>query len=303
MDKRKKYVRLLATLIVILSAILVILTFSNHRYLPNWSKIIGAFSKSDKSVSQEDFVRFINVGQGDSILISSNGYNALVDFGNSSDYGSDLLDCLEGYGIKELDCIFVSHYDSDHVGGGAMVLDAMKVHYAVLPEQNDREENDFDDFQYALENNKTQVHIAQVGSLINIGDFDITILGYYRGEQDSNDRSIILMAEIFGKKFLLTGDAGQVVEKQLLKDGINVDCNVFKAAHHGSRGSSSKEFVSAASPDYAVISCGASNQYGHPHDETLKILADCGAKIYRTDRSGDITFKVTDGKIKVNTEY
>ena len=302
--KQNKYVKALIVSVALLLSIILILTFSNHRYLPNWSKIYKAlFSSSETAPIEEDYVRFINVGQGDSILISSNGYNALVDFGNETKFGSDLFDKLDSYGISELDCIFVSHYDIDHVGGAAMILDAMPVHFAVLPEQNDRGAQSFSDFQYALENNRTTVYIAQVGTLINIGDFNITVIGYYRSEKEDNDRSIILMAEIFGKKFLLTGDAGELVEKQLIADGINLDCDVLKAAHHGSRNSTTEAFVSAATPSFAVISSGASNQYGHPHDETLDILKKAGSKIYRTDRNGDITFKIENGKIKPETEY
>ncbi len=301
--RQSKYVKALIILVVILLAVLAILTFSNHRYLPNWDKIGTALFGSNETEVTEDYIRFINVGQGDSVLISSNGYNALVDFGNKSDYGNGLLEKLRSYGIKELDCIFVSHYDEDHVGGGAMLLDAMKVHYAVLPEQADRGEEPFPDFQYALENNGTEVCIAQVGTLINIGDFNITVIGYYRGETEPNDRSIVLMAELFGKKFLLTGDAGEAVEQNLIIDRINLDCDVLKVAHHGSRGSTTETFVAATTPRYAVISAGPSNAYGHPHQEVLNVLNNANVQICRTDRNGDITFRVENGRLNLETEY
>lgn len=301
---KSKYVRLLLTCIATLLLCLALITFGDYKEIPSWSDITGYFPGNEENAAPgEDFVRFIDVGQGDSILISSNGYNALVDFGNQSDFGSELLDSLESYGVKELDCIIVSHYDSDHVGGAAKVVEAMEVHYALMPEQDDRGDETFDDLQYALENNGTEVHIAKVGATVNIGDFVITVLAYNRDEENSNDRSLVLMADSDGKRFLLTGDAGEAIEKQLLSDRINVDCDVYKAAHHGSRNSNCEEFVKAASPEYAVISVGASNQYGHPHEEVLSIFENAGAKIYRTDRSGDITFTVANGSISVETEY
>lgn len=305
MEKPTKttYIKLLAVCVVTLVAIIALISFSDYKDIPSWSEMYENLFGGEETPAEEDYVKFIDVGQGDSILISSNGYNALVDFGNQSDFGSELLDSLESYGIKELDCIVVSHYDDDHVGGAAKIVEAIEVHYALLPEQNDREDRTFDDFQYALENNGTAVSIAKVGTVINIGDFEITVLAYNRDAENSNDRSIVLMAELDQKKFLLTGDAGTEIEQQLISDGINVDCDVFKAAHHGSRNSNCEEFVKAASPEYAVISVGRSNQYGHPHEEVLNILQNCGAKIYRTDRSGDLTFNIQNGNISVETEY
>lgn len=302
-EKKDKYVRLLLILLATLTAILMLLTFSDHKHLPNWNKILNALFSSEPAPTETDFVRFIDVGQGDSILISSNGYNALLDFGNATTYGSELYDTLEGYGIKELDCVFISHYDSDHVGGAAKIVDGFPVYYAVVPELNDRGKQQYSDLQYSFEANGTEIQVARLGMAVNIGDFEITVIGYYPGETEDNDRSLVLMAKIHGKKFLFTGDAGFAVEKHLMADGINLDCDVLKAAHHGSRNSTSEEFVKAASPEYAVISAGVSNQYGHPHEEVIEILEAAGAKLYRTDRQGDITFDVTDGSIKAETQF
>ena len=282
---------------------MMLITFADNRYIPTWTDIGRAIFGDETKASDEDTVRFIDVGQGDSILISSNGYNALIDFGDESDHGSELLDALRSYKIERLDCIILSHYDMDHVGGAPKILKALDVEYALLPELSDKEANDFDDFQYALENSGAEVSIARVGTLVNIGDFDITVIGHYADESDSNDRSVVLMAKCGGKKFLLTGDAGADIENRLMEEGINLDCDVYKAAHHGSRNSNTLDFIKAASPEYGVISCSSSNQYGHPHTEVLTNLETVGAKIYRTDRSGDITFKIESGEIIPSTEY
>ena len=300
---RSLLLRLLVVCILCLVAILTLITFADTFKIPGWSEIFSAITGEEEKPSEEDFVKFIDVGQGDSILICSNGYNALIDFGNESDFGSELLNDLESYGVDRLDCVILSHYDTDHVGGGAKVIGGIETKYAVLPEQDDRSENSYDNFCYALEESKTEIHTARLGTVINIGEFEITVLAYNRDAKSSNDKSVVVMAEIQGKKFLFTGDAGVEVEQQMLADKINVDCDVYKAAHHGSRNSNSEEFVSAASPEFAVLSVGASNSYGHPHTEVIDILEEAGAKIYRTDRMGDITFRVKDGKILVETEY
>ncbi len=301
--KKNTVLRLLIALITCLALLLALITFADSRYIPGWDDIGRAIFGEEKEITDQDVVRFIDVGQGDSILISSNGYNALVDFGDQSDYGSELLDALRAYEIDRLDCIIVSHYDLDHIGGAPKILKSINTSYALLPELSDREAGDFDDFQYALENSGAEVSVARVGTVVNIGDFDITVLGHYADETDSNDRSLVLMAECRGKKFLLTGDAGEGIEQKLIDEGINLNCDVYKAAHHGSRNSNTLEFITAASPEYGVISCSSSNQYGHPHQEVLVNLETVGAKIYRTDRSGDITFKIENGEIIPSTEY
>lgn len=302
MKQIKTYLLSLAACILSLITIVLMVSFSDNRNVPSWSDIFHLFSGQEEEITDEDYIKFIDVGQGDSILISSNGYNCMIDFGNQSDFSSELLYNLKRYGVKELDCMVITHYDSDHAGGAAKVVEAMNVYYALLPEQDDTSKNDFYDLQYSIGNNVTEVVTPKTGTVINIGDFEITVLAYNKNSND-NDSSIILMAQIDSKKFLLTGDAGAGVEKQLIADGIDVDCDVFKVAHHGSRNSNCQEFVSAASPEYAVISCGASNQYGHPHEEVLETLEKANSKVYRTDRSGDITFYIENSSIRAETEY
>ncbi len=302
-DKRTKLIKLLVACVTCLALLLLLITFSESRYIPGWDDIGRFVFGEDEEMSDEDILRFIDVGQGDAILVSSNGYNALIDFGDKSDYGSELLDALEDYGVTRLDCVIVSHYDFDHIGGAPKILKAIDTCYALLPELSDSEENDFDDFQYALENSGAQVSVARVGTLVNIGDFDITVIGYYADEADPNNRSLVLMAECGGRKFLLTGDIDGGVEARLLNEGINLNCDVYKAAHHGSRNSNSLDFIKAASPEYGVISCSSSNQYGHPHTEVIANLEAVNAKIYRTDRLGDITFKIEKGEIIPSTEH
>ncbi|MBQ1186641.1 MAG: MBL fold metallo-hydrolase [Clostridia bacterium] len=300
---RSHYIRQLIVVIICLVSVICVLLFANSFGIPGVSDIANFLSGKEQTQPEEDFVRFIDVGQGDCILISSNGYNAIVDFGNKSDFGTELLDSLKKLGVNRIDCAILSHYDTDHVGGGSKIIGAINTRYALLPELDDRTDNNFTNFQYALENSGTEIYTAKVGTVINIGEFEITVLAYNKNAENSNDQSVVLMAEISGKKFLLTGDAGTDIENQLLNDKIDIDCDVYKAAHHGSRNSNSAEFIAAASPEYAVISAGASNSYGHPHSEVLDNLAAVNAKVYRTDRSGDITFKIENGNITVETEY
>lgn len=287
---------------IVLASIIIIITFSDNSVIPNWQGIWNILT-GKTATPEDDMVKFIDVGQGDSVLISSQGYHCLVDFGNESSYGQELLGDLKEYGVNELDCVILSHYDVDHVGGAARIIMGLKTHYALLPEQQDRSETAFNDLQYALEESKTKVNFAKVGTVVNIGNFEITVLAYNANQEDENDRSVVLMVKNGDKKFLLTGDAGEDIEKDMLADGIKVDCDVFKAAHHGSRNSNCEEFVEAASPTYAIYSVGASNQYGHPHEEVTEIFENAGAKIYSTAKHGDVTFYIREGELSVETEY
>lgn len=250
---------------------------------------------------ETDYVDFLDVGQGDSILISSNGYNALIDFGNQFDKGKALTRKLRRNGVKELHCVIATHFDSDHIGGYPKVLQNVKVHNAVMPEFS-KGSDDFDEgLYYSLNENVDNVYTAKPGTVINIGEFELTIIGYYSDEKDSNDRSLIIMADIKGVKFLFTGDAGEKIEKRLIDDSILVDCDIYKVGHHGSRNSNSEDFIRAISPEYAVISVG-DNSYGHPHEEVLGILEKQGTKVFRTDVSGDIIFRVEEDKIHIETK-
>lgn len=288
---------------VALVCFLLLITFSDDRSIPSWKQIGNSIFGNRAEISDDDFIVFIDVGQGDSILISSNGFNALIDFGTAAEGGENVVDALYDCGVDSLDCIVATHYDSDHIGGGPEVFDAFKVYNAVIPEISDRETEAYESFQYALDESGASVYTARLGTVINIGDFELTVIGYYYDEEDSNDQSIIIMADIDGIKFLLAGDAGEGVEERLIDDGIRLDCDVYKASHHGSRNSNTAEFIKAASPKYAVISAGKGNRYGHPHDEVLEIFDSVDSEVLRTDVSGDIIFRIENSEMVISTEY
>lgn len=298
MSKQNKatYIKLLILCFSCLLAFIYLVFFAKGTSSLFWNAVYG--SPND---IEADYVKFIDVGQGDSVLISSNGYNALIDFGNQYDKGSALAKKLKKNGVKELHCVIATHFDQDHIGGYPKVMQTIKVQNAVMPEFIKGSE-DFDEgLYYSLNENVTNLYTAKPGMAINIGEFELTVIGYYSDEEDSNDRSLIIMADINGIKFLFTGDAGVGVEKRLIDDSVLLDCDIYKVGHHGSRNSNSKEFIEAISPRYAVISVSESNAYGHPHEEVLDILEEEGTQIFRTDVSGDIIFKVEDDKIKINT--
>ncbi len=251
----------------------------------------------------EDYVKVIDVGQGDSILIHSNGYSALIDTG-TADSSNNLATALIEENIHIVDVLILTHLHTDHTGGVEHILQNFKVETLILPELTT-----FSDGIYSAElaiDKMTRagknVFKACEDMSFQIGDFTVTVIAAYYDIIDENNRSLIIKAEAHGKSFLFMGDAEGKTERRLLDDGKDLDCDVLKVGHHGSSTSTIMDFLEKASPQYAAISVGEGNQYNHPHLATLKQLEKRGIETFRTDYRGHITFYIKNRKIEVSTQ-
>ncbi len=250
-----------------------------------------------------DYVKIIDVGQGDSILIYSNGYSALIDTG-TTDSASELSATLKNEGISIIDVLILTHLHLDHTGGVEQIINNFEVDTLILPELTTYSEGIYS-AELAIDKvtrAEGNVFKACEDMTFDIGDFTVTVIGTYYDIIDENNRSLIIRADTVGGSFLFMGDAESKTEKQLIKDNKNLDCDVLKVGHHGSNTSTTMDFLNLATPDYAAISVGKDNQYNHPHLSTLKQLEKQGIKLYRTDLKGDITFNIINNEIEVNTE-
>lgn len=232
-------------------------------------------------------VHFIDVGQGDAELLLCGGEAMLID-GGDEEHGEVVLGYLESLGIESLKYCVVTHYDSDHAAGLDDVLKRIPCELLISPNQ-ERDTKTFYDMRDVVRDTGTAKHTAQVGDSFTLGSADFTIIGppgdYY---EESNDYSLVMMVEHGGNSFLFTGDMEKLVERELLDAKVDVNADVLKVSHHGSKKSSLDEFVEAVSPEYAVISCAAGNDYGHPHNRVLRKLRSLDTKLYRTDDQGTI---------------
>ena len=290
--RKTKIIHSFATLIscVILAA--SILPVSAHDIDRN--KVDAAASSSVVQGTLE--VMFIDVGQGDSTLISCNGHYMLID-GGDTNKSNTIYAVLKKKGITHLDCIVATHPDSDHIGGlpGALSYADCDVIYSPVTKYDGKAFNKLNNA--ALKKN-IPVAVPEVGKKINLGNAVLTVLGPTDIEpsMDTNDISIVLRMDYGNTSFLFTGDAEQQ-EQQLLMwnsyDMLNVDC--LKASHHGSHNGADYAFIAAVSPKITVISCGKDNRYGHPHEEAMALLKKSGTDLYRTDMQGDI-YVISDGK-------
>ena len=297
MRKQMKFKNMVAAVITAAILILTVLGYIFDAYDYLQSNLFGTAGYDDA------YVEMLDVGQGDSILLYSGGSAALIDTGVKS-YSDSIIKTAKLKGIDTLDVLLITHNHSDHMGGIVPLTEELKVNTLVIPDLNKTDERT-DKMQTAIQNVKKQggkVMTAKKGGSLEVGEFNITVLGAYYDQKDENDRSIVTMAQIGKWKFLFTGDAQEPIEKLLMKDNISLNCDVLKVGHHGSMYGTSEEFLEACSPSFAMISCGKGNRYSHPHDVVLLRLKEAGAQYFRTDTNGNIIFKITEKEVIASTE-
>ena len=238
-------------------------------------------------------VHFIDVGQADSAFIElGNGQTMLIDAGRS---GSDVVDYIRNLQYETIDYVVASHPHDDHIGGMATVLNSFNIGKMYMPKQA-HTISAFTNMLDVIENKGIDLYTAKAGTnILSSGNINIDVLAPF-SESNSNLNNVSAVVRItYGKTVMLfTGDAEHVIENQLLNSGIDAD--VLKVGHHGAGSASSSSFIKAVSPDIAVISVGEGNSYGHPHEDTLAILNEVGADIYRTDEQGTIVVTADQNK-------
>lgn len=247
-------------------------------------------------------VSFLNVGQGDAIFIEApNGAQVLLDGGPGRNVLSELSQVMPFFD-RTLDAIIISNPDKDHIGGFLDVMDKYKIDFTFEPGTVSKTET-YKAVEEGMINEKSENLIARRGMDIVLDKEKNVYIRILFPDKDvssysTNDGSLVAKL-VYGKtSVLLQGDAPQKTEYYLLNVDKNnledLNTDILKTGHHGSRTSTAKAYVEASSPEYAVISLGAENKYGHPHEETLKTLNDLKVPILRTD-GGRITFE-SDGE-------
>lgn len=251
--------------------------------------------KDDTPVDGSKLIaHFIDVGQGDSTLLESNGEFVLIDAGER-DYGGRVVDYIESRGCSELKYIIATHPDSDHVGGLKTVIETIDAENFITCE-TDKSTSTWLNVLKAVDEYDLNYIDAVAGETYSFGDASFTVLAPLSKSYDSyNNYSVVIKAEYGDIRFLLTGDAEKESEQEMLRAGEDLSADVLKCGHHGSSTSTTDAFLSAVHPAFAIISCGANNDYGHPHKETVAKLNSRGVAYYRTDISGTI-IAATDGK-------
>lgn len=255
-------------------------------------------SENDKnseavSVTGQLKVHYINVGQGDSILIQQGSQTMLIDTG-TSESRSSLIAYLNNQNISKIDVLVLTHPHEDHIGGAEAVIKGFDIGAIYMPKVTANTKT-FKSVVSAVSKKGLKAKAPNAGDTFNIGSANCTILGpINRKAKDLNTYSIVIKLVFGNNKFMFTGDAQTCNEEDMLNKGFDLSADVLKVGHHGSHTSTSSAFLNKVNPKYAVISCGQSNDYGHPHKVTMDRLKAKGITVYRTDESGNIVC-ISDG--------
>ena len=247
-------------------------------------------------IDRNNYVYYLDVGQGDSSLIIYNDIVVMNDTGGTSNYNvsSGCIKLLKSLGYSHIDYLILTHGDFDHMGDSIYLINNYKVKNVVL--NNDS----FNELETNLikELKKKKIKYYQNVEKIPISNNIITILNTEEYDNE-NDNSNVIYIELNNYKFMFMGDAGVDKEKDILERYNISNIDVLKVGHHGSKTSSSKSFINKINPKYSIISVGKNNRYGHPNKEVLNNLDH--SKIYRTDEDGSIMFKIKNNKLKIET--
>lgn len=254
-------------------------------------------------------VHFLDVGQGDATLVKCGRQALLIDTAEE-DKGTAIQYYLQQQGVKRLEYLLLTHPDADHIGSADVILTKFDVGQVLMTDY-EKDNSTYRQLIRTLEYRRITPCMVGVGDSSEgnnallpgdsfpLGDAVCTILAPVAEYEDPNNSSIFLLIEHGANRFLFTGDGQQTAEEDVAEYwealGISLDADVYKAGHHGSSTSSGEKLLSAVQPDFAVISCGEGNDYGHPHAETMEIFKERGIKVYRTDRQGYIV-AVSDGQ-------
>lgn len=291
---------LLLTFFLLLASASV-LSNSGHT-APNITSIQAAehtasVSQSAKSSSGEQkellTVTFLDVGQGDASVLQCGGQTMMID-GGKAKASSYIYSWLKKNQISYLDVMVATHTDADHIGGLPGALNYAKVGTAYCPVTSGTTKT-FQSFVRYLKKQGKSITVPEAGDEFSLGGAQVRILGPTDPQAEGNNSSIVLKVTFGDTSFLFTGDAEREEEQELLESGYDLESTVLKVGHHGSDTSTSYLFLRTVNPQYAVISVGADNTYGHPTEAVLSRLRDADVKTCRTDLQGTIT-AVSDGK-------
>lgn len=267
----------------------------NEANLNDETKADNLTDTSTESLTDTLTVHFLDVGQGDSILITCGGQAMLIDAGGNN-MGTTVELYLKKQNIEKLDYVIGTHPDADHIGGLDVAIYKFDCDTIILPDF-EKSTATYRDVIDTINNKSYKITRPKVGQTYSLGQAEFTIISPVSDDygDDANNYSVGIRLVYGDTSFLLAGDAEEEAEEDMLNSGQELKADVFKASHHGSRTSNSEEFLQAVNPEYAVISCGEDNSYGHPHAQTLNTFRSMGIKVFRTDEQGAIIIK-SDGK-------
>ncbi|OOM77665.1 ComEC/Rec2 family competence protein [Clostridium sp. BL-8] len=260
----------------------------------------GNFNKYNKIDSKTMLVHFIDVGQGDSILVQINNKNLLIDSGPKSDK-KKFNRYLSSLNLDKLDYVIATHPHEDHIGNMTDVIKNYDILKFYAPKVQSTTKT-FEEMIEALKDKNLKINVIKKDTdSIDLGpNTQVTVFSPCRDSyEDLNNYSPVIKIQYGNTSFLFTGDAQKDVEKEILDNNGDISADVLKVGHHGSSTSTSSDFLNKVNPSIAVISVGKDNIYNHPNKDTLKLLSIHNIKTYRTDTDGTVLISSDGSKITV----
>lgn len=304
--RKKKGIRK-SPIVIIILLLLAVSAFLLFNYGEEWFGIsfFEADNTGDTNTQPGDEVKFhfIDVGQGDAILITTKDGNMLIDSGDLSSSSQKKLDnYLKSENIKSFEYVVFTHTDADHIGSGDIVIKNYDVKTVIMPDYQATSKV-FGRLVDAIEDKDVDLVLIgedddceKPGYSFKLGPVTHTVMAPTEDFDDANEMSVVIKSVYGETSVLLTGDAEIKSEKAMIAKYKNgeLDIDILKAGHHGSSSSSSHSFLTATTPDLVIISCGEGNKYGHPHEVVMDRFTKAEIEIFRTDLDGTVVVK-TDG--------
>lgn len=274
--------------------------------VPTWAELLENLDNESITLGDEEGlnVYFIDVGQGDCILIHYLELAILIDAGERVN-ADRILSFLQKLKIKDIDCLIATHPHSDHIGAIPEIVSGIEVKKIILPYIDEKAVPTtklFEEFLIAIEAADAEIAVAIPGDQYSYLDLTLTILAPLTDNDSLNNLSVVTRLDFLDVSFLFMGDAEKPVEKQLISINSTLSADVIKLGHHGSSSSSSKDFLTAVSPKLAIITCGKDNAYKHPSEVVKQLLNELNISYMRTDLNGTITVATDGTDINVFTE-
>ncbi len=288
MKKTKKKNSLISAIVIVIVGLLYIFGFIDLRSTSN---------KVPIDTDGKLIIHYIDVGQGDSMLLQADGMNMLIDTGSKS-AKDKLFNYLDSLNVKKLDYIIATHPHEDHIGSMGYTIDKYEVGTIYAPKKNSTTAT-YKAMIKAVANANKKITVAKAGEKFTFGNNVLCeIVAPNSSSYENINNYSIVMKVTFGKtSFLFTGDAEEETENEILENNFNINSDILKLGHHGSATSTTDEFLWAVHPKIAVISVGKDNDHGHPHKEILSKLEKQNIQIFRTDKDGTIVLESNGEKI------
>jgi len=295
----RKATGILSAAIAVAALISALITFGpelGFDFIPGWGRIYqdaGLYGKVTDGVA----VHFIDVGQGDCILIQAGDDFALIDGGPRVSQDA-MLDYIRSQGVRKLTYVFATHLHEDHIGGLAKVVEEFEIESIVFQKSavsSTKSTQAYENLLLAVSAKNKKIQTPKVNDIYELGGIRLQILAPLDEYENDNDRSLVIKAVCGRISFLLMGDAEKKSEAALTGSRADLSATVLKLGHHGSNTSSSESFLKRVSPLFAVVTCAKDNAFGHPHKEVVGRLSGMDIQLFRTDVNGSVVF-ITDGE-------